>query len=133
MDNVPKGDVNIDGKVDMEDYNKICNIATTQRVPNLVERLVGDLDEDGAIDGFDVIILDLMINDMPPSQLKGDVNGDNKVNEEDYKLLAKIVSTSERITDNFMFRCADINEDGAVDGFDAIHLDLALNGMVALI
>ena len=133
LDNVPKGDVNIDGKVDMEDYNKICNIATTQRVPNLVERLVGDLDEDGAIDGFDVIILDLMINDMPPSQLKGDVNGDNKVNEEDYKLLAKIVSTSERITDNFMFRRADINEDGAVDGFDAIHLDLALNGMVALI
>mgnify|MGYP003296418027 FL=1 len=133
IDNLGKGDVNTDGKVDSVDYRILCGIATTQKIPNLVERLVGDMDEDGVIDGFDVIILDLMINDMPPSQLKGDVNGDNKVNDEDYDLLVKIVSTKERITDNFMFKRADVNEDGAVDGFDVIHLDLALNGIVALI
>ncbi len=133
LDNVLKGDVNIDGKVDIEDYKTICNIATTNRTPDLVEKMVGDMDDDGAVDGIDVIILDLMLNGMPPSQAKGDVNGDNKVDTDDYDLLVKIVSTDSKITDNFMFKRADINEDGAVDGFDAIHLDLALNGMIALI
>ncbi len=133
MGNLIKGDVNSDNKVDAEDYKILCEIATTQRKTNLVEKIAGDMDGDGAIDGIDVIILDLMLNGMPPSRLKGDVNGDNKVDVEDYELLVKIVSTGERITDNVMFQRADINEDGAVDAYDAVYLDLALNGLVALI
>ncbi len=131
--NLTKGDVNLDGEIDKDDYDILCGIAITHRTPNLVERISGDMDDDGAVDGIDVIILDLMLNDMPPSRLKGDVNGDNKVDINDYELLINIVSTSEKITDNIMFQRADINEDGAVDAFDAIYLDLALNGMVALI
>ncbi len=131
--NITKGDVNADGVIDRGDYNILCNIATTQKMPNIVERKVGDLDDDGAVDGADVIILDLMLNNMPPSRLKGDVNGDNKVDINDYDLLVNIVSTSEKITDNVMFQRADVNEDGTVDAFDAVYLDLALNGMVALI
>ena len=61
------------------------------------------------------------------------MNGDNKVDIDDYDLLVNIVSTNEKITDNVMFQCADINEDGSVDAFDAVYLDLALNGIVALI
>ena len=32
-----------------------------------------------------------------------------------------------------MFDCCDLNYDGAVDSFDAMYLDLALNGLVAII
>lgn len=128
-----KGDVNFDGAVDFEDYKIICSVATTQEYQSYAISFAGDMDDDGAVDGFDIIILDLILNEMPPSRLKGDVNGDGKVDLEDYDLLVKIVSTNVKITDNVMLQRADINEDGAVDGFDAIELDLALNGLVALI
>ena len=131
--NLTKGDVNLDGKIDKDDYDILCDISIIQKTPSFIEQLAGDMDDDGAIDGIDVIILDLLLNDMPPSRLKGDVNGDNKVDIEDYELLISIVSTSEKITDNVMFIRADINEDGAVDAFDAVYLDLALNGMVTLL
>ena len=133
MGNLTKGDVNLDGKIDRDDYNILCDISVTQRIPNLIEKIAGDMDDDGTVDSIDVIILDLMLNDMPPSRLKGDVNGDNKVDIDDYDLLVNIVSTNEKITDNVMFQRADINEDGSVDAFDAVYLDLALNGIVALI
>ncbi|MBR5246096.1 MAG: leucine-rich repeat protein [Clostridia bacterium] len=133
MSTLIKGDLDVDGKISRDDYEILCQIATSMEKPNLVEKIVGDMDDDGALDGIDVIILDLMLKDMPPSRLKGDVNGDNKVDVDDYDLLVKIVSTKEKITDNVMFQRADINEDGAVDAHDAIYLDLALNGIVALI
>ena len=133
LNDLTKGDVNFDGNVDLEDYKILCAVATTQKCPSYAISIAGDMDDDGAVDGFDVIILDLMLNDMPPSRLKGDVNGDGKVDMADYDLLVKIVSTNARITDNVMFQRADINEDGAVDSFDAVNLDLALNGYVALI
>ncbi len=132
MANHIKGDVNFDSKVDIEDYKILYEIATTQRRINFIEKMAGDMDDDGAVDGIDVIILDLMLNDMPPSRLKGDVNGDGKVDTEDYGLLVKIAYSMERITDNVMFQRADINEDGAVDAYDAVCLDLALNGLFAL-
>ena len=132
MDNIAKGDVNYDGNINTDDYKILCEIATTQRMPNLIEKMIGDMDEDGAIDSIDAIILDLMLNNMPPSRLKGDVNGDNNVDTEDYDLLVKFVSTEAKITDNIMFIRADINQDGAVDSFDAVYLDLALNRIVAI-
>lgn len=130
LDALTKGDVNFDGTVDLEDYKILCSVAATQKYQSYAISIAGDMDDDGAVDGFDVIILDLILNDMPPSWLKGDVNGDDKVDTDDYDLLVKIVSTNAKITDNVMFRRADMNEDGAVDGFDAIELDLALNGLV---
>ena len=133
IDNLTKGDVNIDGVIDRQDYNILCDFATTMKTPNFIEQMAGDMDDDGAVDGTDVIILDLILNNMPPSRLKGDVNGDNKVDVADYDLLVKFVSTNEKITDNIMFQRADLNEDGAVDAYDASYLDLALNGLVPLI
>ncbi len=133
MGNLIIGDVNLDGVINQLDCDLLCDISTTQKTPNLAEKIAGDMDADGTIDSIDVIILDLMLNNMPPSRLKGDVNGDNKVDVADYDLLVKFVSTNEKITDNIMFQRADINEDGAVDGFDATYLDLALNGLIPLI
>ncbi len=56
----------------------------------------------------------------------GDVNKDNVFNETDYQI---VVSTSVLETElsSEQKTIADVNNDGAVDGFDAIILDLQLN------
>ncbi len=133
LDNLTKGDVNFDGIIDFEDYNILVSVSATMQYQSYGIGIAGDMDDDGAVDGIDVIILDMMIKNMPLSRLKGDVNGDGNVDRIDYDLLVQIVSTTEKITDNVMFSRADINEDGAVDGFDAVQLDLALSGYLVLV
>lgn len=128
-----KGDVNFDGKLNSEDYKTLCDISILEQTPLFTVSLTGDMNEDGAIDGLDVIILDLFINDIGPSTIKGDADGNGKVNKEDYALLVKIASATAEITDVYMFDRCDLNYDGAVDSFDAMYLDLALNGLVAII
>ena len=128
-----KGDVNFNGELDAEDYKIICDISTLQQTPSFTIALAGDMNEDGAIDGLDVIILDLFINNIGPSTIKGDTDSNGKVNEDDYTLLVEIVTLNTEITDIYMFDRCDLNYDGAVDSFDAVYLDLALNGLVAII
>lgn len=133
LNSLLKGDVNFDGNVDRTDYNILCNICTTQEVQTIPISYAGDMDDDGAVDGIDVIILDLILNDMPPSRLKGDADGDGDVDWLDYDLLVAISQTRAKVTDNVMFIRCDLNEDGAVDSFDAIILDLALKNIVPLV
>ncbi len=128
-----KGDVNFDGKLSGEDYKILCDISILKQTPLFTVSLAGDMNEDGAIDGLDVIILDLFINDIGPSTIKGDADGNGKVNEEDYALLVKITTLNSKITDVYMFDRCDLNYDGAVDAYDAVYLDLALNGLVPII
>ncbi len=128
-----KGDVDFDGDIDRNDYKILSDIATLKMQENEDIFLVGDMDDDGAIDGIDVIILDLMLADMPPSRLKGDADGDGDVDWDDYDLLVAISQTRARVTDNIMFTRCDLNEDGAVDSFDALYLDLSLKNIVPLI
>ncbi len=128
-----KGDVDFDGDIDRDDYKILSDIATLKMQENEDIFLVGDMDDDGAIDGIDVIILDLMISDMPPSRIKGDADGDGDVDTDDYDLLVAISQTRARVTDNIMFARCDLNEDGAVDSFDALTLDLSLKNIVPLI
>lgn len=133
IDSFEKCDLNFDGIIDNEDYELICKICSTQYEQNDLMTYLADLDNDGAVDGFDAIILDLINNDMPPSRKKGDVNGDGNVDTEDYNLLVEIISTTEKITDNIMFGRCDMNEDGAVDAFDVVYLDLHLNNLKPII
>ncbi len=133
LDKYTKGDVNFDGIIDVQDYEILVGISTLQMQQTYAVGYIGDMDEDGTIDGIDVIILQMMIKEMPLSRLKGDVNGDGNVDRLDYDLLVKIVTATEKITDNVMFIRADVNADGAVDGFDAIILDLHLNSIVPLV
>ena len=133
LDDFIKGDVNFDGKLSGEDYKTLCDISILEQTPLFTVSLAGDMNEDGTIDGLDVIILDLFINDIGPSTIKGDADGNGKVNEDDYILLVKIATLNSKITDVYMFDRCDLNYDGAVDGFDAMYLDLALNGLVAII
>lgn len=133
LNSLIKGDVNFDGNIDREDYKILSDIATLQLQETEDILPVGDMDDDGAIDGIDVIILDLMLNDMPPSRIKGDADGDGDVDTLDYDLLVAISQTRARVTDNIMFIRCDLNEDGAVDSFDALCLDLSLKNIVPLI
>lgn len=128
-----KGDVDFDRDIDRDDYKILSDIATLKMQETEEIIPVGDMDDDGAIDGIDVIILDLMLSDMPPSRIKGDADGDGDVDWDDYDLLVAISQTRARVTDNIMFARCDLNEDGAVDSFDALTLDLSLKNIVPLI
>ena len=133
LDTLTKGDVDFNGTVDENDLKILYSVSALQKYEGYAISIAGDMNEDGAVDGFDAIILDLFLKEMGPSTIKGDANGDGKVDEADYDLLVKISSAYEVIDNNFMFDRCDINEDGAVDSFDAMYLDLALNGLVALV
>ena len=133
LENITKGDVNFNGELDADDYEILCNITTLQQMPSFLVALAGDMNEDGTVDGLDVIILDLFVNNIGPSTIKGDADGNGKVNEDDYALLIEIATLNAEITDVYMFDRCDLNCDGAVDSFDVVYLDLALNRIVPLI
>lgn len=133
IDAFEKGDLNFDGIIDNKDYEIICEICTIQNVQTGTMTYLGDLDNDGAVDSFDAIILDLIQNDMPPSRKKGDANGDGRIDMTDYDLLLSIAQTKNRVTDNIMFARCDINEDGTVDAFDVVYLDLYLNNLMPMV
>lgn len=127
LDTMTKGDVNFNGLLDENDLEILRAVSSLQKYESYAIGIAGDMNEDNAVDGLDVIILDLFLKDIPPSTLKGDANGDGVVDENDYELLCLISSGNEFVKNNFMFNRCDLNEDGAVDGFDAVYLDLILN------
>ena len=133
LENHIKGDVDFNGVVDSKDYKILCDISILEQTPSFTITLAGDMNEDGTVDGLDVIILDLFINNIGPSTIKGDADGNGEVNDNDYTLLIEIVTLNAEITDIYMFDRCDLNYDGAVDSFDALYLDLALNRIVPLI
>lgn len=133
IDSFEKCDLNFDGIIDSKDYEIICKISSTQNAQTDLITYLGDLDNDGAVDGFDAIILDLINKGMPPTLEKGDVNGDGRIDLIDYDLLVSIVTIQGKVTDNIMFNRCDINEDGAIDAFDVIYLDLYLNNLMPII
>lgn len=133
LNTVTKGDVNFDGTTDKKDYEILCSVSALQEYQSCAILLAGDMNEDGAIDGMDAVILDLFLNNIGPSTIKGDANGDGEISEADYDLLVQISLSEAEITDNYMLHRCDLNGDGAVDSFDALYLDLALNGLVAIV
>lgn len=125
-----KGDVNFNGKLDENDLEILYSVSFLQKYEGYAINLIGDMNEDSTVDGLDAIVLDLFLKEIPPSTLKGDANGDGEINEADYELLVKISTGNEKVRNNFMLHRCDLNEDGAVDGFDVIYLDLIFYGLV---
>lgn len=61
--------------------------------------------------------------------MRGDVNASNTVNVTDYTVLKKVCSTTQKVEEGTAkFYAGDMNQDGAIDGFDAIAHQLYTNG-----
>lgn len=56
------GDTSGDGVVDQNDYNLIVEIANGTKMPTPEELYASDINQDGTVDGFDVIYFDLILN-----------------------------------------------------------------------
>lgn len=63
--------------------------------------------------------------------MRGDVDASNKVNDTDYTVMTQICAATYAVEDNSaVFYAGDMNQDGAVDGFDAIAYELYTNGTI---
>ena len=63
--------------------------------------------------------------------MRGDVDASNIVNTTDYSVMTQICATTYAVEDNSAkFYAGDMNQDGAVDGFDAIAHELYTNGTI---
>ena len=60
----------------------------------------------------------------------GDINASNSVNVTDYNQAVNTARANSVITDECKFAAGDLTEDGVIDGFDAIYLELYVNGDV---
>lgn len=130
LDSTVIGDMDFDGELTANDYAIYYASVTCAHRMTKYEQLVGDLTMDGAVDAFDVMYIEILINDKT-AKTKGDANGDGAINRKDYDFLVGFIQQKYRtVGENVYCRC-DINGDGAVDAFDAIYLDLYLNGKVS--
>lgn len=131
LDNILMGDMDFDGDLTSNDYAIYYACVTYSHKMTKYERTAGDLNLDGVVDAFDAIHIQALINDKT-AKIKGDINGDGKINENDYKFLLNIVRCKcKGVGENFLMR-SDLNEDGTIDAFDVIYLDLYLHGRVNL-
>lgn len=61
--------------------------------------------------------------------IRGDINASNTVNSTDYTVMKKVCSATYKVDDNTAkFYAGDMNQDGAIDGFDAIAHELYTDG-----
>ena len=129
LDELIVGDVNFDGQINEVDYSSVCKMSACQMWTYYAVKTCGDIDRDGAVDTFDAIVLDMIINGTDPSKQKGDANGDGVVDINDYELICRIAQLDAKLVNIFMLDRADLNNDGAVDTYDMICMDLYLNGL----
>lgn len=131
LDNIFLGDMDFDGTIDPNDYAIFYSSVMCGHNMSKYERLAGDLTLDGTVDAFDLLYFQILLNDKT-AKMKGDINGDGKINRDDGEFLRKTAYGSVTgVGENFLIR-SDLNGDGVVDGFDVIYLDLYLNGKVNL-
>ncbi len=63
--------------------------------------------------------------------MRGDINASNTVNATDYTVMKKVCTTTQKVDEGTAkFYAGDMNQDGAIDGFDAIAHQLYTNGTV---
>lgn len=131
LNDIMLGDMDFDGILTSNDYAIYYASVTCAHKITKYEKTVADLNRDGAVDAFDVIYVQILINDKT-AKIKGDINGDGVINQDDYTFLSNAVRCNcTAVGENFTTR-ADLNGDGVVDAFDVIYLDLYINGKVSL-
>ena len=63
--------------------------------------------------------------------MRGDINASNSTNTTDYNKMVQACATTHKVDDGTAkFYAGDMNQDGAIDGFDAIALDLYIGGTI---
>ena len=63
--------------------------------------------------------------------MRGDINASNSTNTTDYNKIAQACATTYKVDDGTAkFYAGDMTQDGAIDGFDAIALDLYIDGTI---
>lgn len=61
--------------------------------------------------------------------IRGDINASNSTNKTDYTVLTKVCATTQKVEKGTAkFYAGDMNQDGAIDGFDAIAHELYTGG-----
>lgn len=63
--------------------------------------------------------------------MRGDIDASNTTNTTDYNKIIQTCATTYKVVDGTAnFYAGDMNQDGAIDGFDAIALDLYIDGTI---
>lgn len=128
------GDVNLDGEVNMNDYMLLLRYLDGNKDSISEEaRVYADLNGDSQIDDTDRVILKRHLLDMEGYDVLplasankvyayGDVNLDDRVNQQDVDALIKyLLGNKDAITEEGK-KYADLNEDGKIDNTDLIIL-----------
>ena len=116
------GDINEDGIVDVNDYQRMVNMVVADESDiSAVEEIRGDMDGDGYIDVLDASMFASFVNGKVNIEIyaPGDFDGDGVVSEEDISNVKAYFLEDKSLTKAQQFAC-DLNGDGAVDVFDRI-------------
>ncbi len=101
-------------------YNYVCNTGDYTRTRN----------------GTGTTTSTLTVSDSTTSKtylvaMRGDINASNSTTIDDYNLVVSTAGAKNAVTSNTAkFYAGDMTQDGAIDGFDAIALDLYLNDTI---
>lgn len=113
LDKKNSGDINGDGRVTNEDVNILQNAINNGTLLTDNEIASLDSDKDKKLTQTDLDALLARFN----SKIKGDLNGDGKINFSDANIIGSIINKNYSYTDA-EFKAADINKDGKVDNKD---------------
>ena len=127
VNSLQAGDMNFDGQIDVTDFAMIKCIMNGEVALTTPYKIAGDVNGDTSVDGFDAITLMVYLEHNGNSIIRGDANGDRVLSQADFDLLCKVISGEAVIENGTMFKRCDLNNDGAVDGFDAVAFAVMLN------
>ena len=127
VNSLQAGDMNFDGQIDVTDFAMINCIMNGEVALTTPFKIAGDVIGDTSVDGFDAITLMVYLEHNGNSIIRGDANGDRVLSQADFDLLCKVISGEAVIENGTMFKRCDLNNDGAVDGFDAVAFAVMLN------
>ena len=114
------GDINLDGKLDINDVSLLQNMLNGVVKANKVQSNLCDINKDSVIDNKDIVALRSKIGGSTKYK-KGDVNLDGKVSHEDVTIIENYVLKLTELTID-QLNYADYNGDSVVDNKDANSL-----------
>lgn len=129
-DNILKGDANNDGVVDNNDLELLqLNVIGLGNIKNF---RAADMDGDGEITPTDVSQLNLLLREKNPPvrKIKGDVNGDGKIDVVNDAVTISNYVNGKIQKNDFLYDNADVTGDGKVDLTDAETIRAFANGEI---